>query len=101
MVRSRTMTAPTNLRGQVDREATTAAMFMKYWSQDTRSMGGSVTVFGVAHATPLHPFVASTCCMPRNPGSIRRAVDWKTTLNLPKTEFPMRADLARREPEWL
>ena len=34
-------------------------------------------------------------------GSIRRPVDWKTTLNLPKTEFPMRADLARREPEWL
>jgi isoleucyl-tRNA synthetase len=28
-------------------------------------------------------------------------VDWKTTLNLPKTEFPMRADLARREPAWL
>ncbi|MFL5305187.1 MAG: isoleucine--tRNA ligase [Polyangia bacterium] len=28
-------------------------------------------------------------------------MDWKTTLNLPKTEFPMRADLARREPEWL
>jgi isoleucyl-tRNA synthetase len=28
-------------------------------------------------------------------------VDWKATLNLPKTEFPMRADLARREPEWL
>jgi isoleucyl-tRNA synthetase len=28
-------------------------------------------------------------------------VDWKDTLNLPKTEFPMRADLARREPEWL
>ena len=34
-------------------------------------------------------------------GSIRRPVDWKTTLNLPKTDFPMRADLARREPEWL
>src|SRR3954447_12830268 len=32
---------------------------------------------------------------------LRRPVDWKTTLNLPKTEFPMRADLARREPEWL
>ncbi len=32
---------------------------------------------------------------------MRRPVDWKTTLNLPKTEFPMRADLARREPEWL
>jgi len=28
-------------------------------------------------------------------------VDWKNTLNLPKTEFPMRADLARREPLWL
>ena len=33
--------------------------------------------------------------------SIRRPVDWKSTLNLPKTEFPMRADLARREPLWL
>src|SRR5262245_1718076 len=29
------------------------------------------------------------------------AVDWKATLKLPKTEFPMRADLARREPLWL
>ena len=28
-------------------------------------------------------------------------MDWKSTLNLPKTEFPMRADLARREPLWL
>jgi isoleucyl-tRNA synthetase len=28
-------------------------------------------------------------------------VDWKATLNLPRTEFPMRADLARREPLWL
>jgi isoleucyl-tRNA synthetase len=28
-------------------------------------------------------------------------IDWKGTLNLPKTEFPMRADLAKREPEWL
>jgi isoleucyl-tRNA synthetase len=28
-------------------------------------------------------------------------IDWKLTLNLPKTDFPMRADLARREPEWL
>jgi isoleucyl-tRNA synthetase len=32
---------------------------------------------------------------------MRAPVDWKATLNLPKTEFPMRADLARREPEWL
>jgi isoleucyl-tRNA synthetase len=28
-------------------------------------------------------------------------VDWKSTLNLPRTEFPMRADLAKREPLWL
>jgi isoleucyl-tRNA synthetase len=28
-------------------------------------------------------------------------VDWKATLNLPKTEFAMRADLAKREPQWL
>ncbi len=32
---------------------------------------------------------------------MRALVDWKNTLNLPKTEFPMRADLARREPLWL
>ncbi len=28
-------------------------------------------------------------------------MDWKSTLNLPKTEFPMRADMGRREPVWL
>jgi isoleucyl-tRNA synthetase len=28
-------------------------------------------------------------------------LDWKSTLCLPKTDFPMRADLARREPLWL
>src|SRR5712691_7676844 len=27
-------------------------------------------------------------------------MDYRLTLNLPKTEFPMRADLARREPEF-
>jgi isoleucyl-tRNA synthetase len=29
------------------------------------------------------------------------SVDYKDTLNLPKTEFPMRAGLPQREPEWL
>ncbi|MGV8082503.1 MAG: isoleucine--tRNA ligase [Coriobacteriia bacterium] len=29
------------------------------------------------------------------------AQDYKETLNLPRTEFPMRANLATREPEWL
>ena len=28
-------------------------------------------------------------------------MDWKKTLNLPRTEFAMRADLAKREPAWL
>ena len=27
--------------------------------------------------------------------------DYKSTMNLPSTEFPMRANLAKREPEWL
>ncbi|MCT4683083.1 MAG: class I tRNA ligase family protein, partial [Roseicyclus sp.] len=29
------------------------------------------------------------------------SVDYKDTLNLPKTEFPMRAGLPKREPDWL
>ncbi len=28
-------------------------------------------------------------------------MDYKSTMNLPQTEFPMRASLATREPEWL
>jgi len=28
-------------------------------------------------------------------------VDYKHTINLPQTDFPMKADLARREPHWL
>src|SRR5664279_2763963 len=43
MVFSRTMTAPTNLRGQVERDATTLAMFMKYSSQEARSGMGIST----------------------------------------------------------
>ncbi|MFT5066497.1 MAG: isoleucyl-tRNA synthetase, partial [Reinekea sp.] len=27
--------------------------------------------------------------------------DYKATLNLPRTEFPMRAGLPKREPDWL
>ena len=27
--------------------------------------------------------------------------DYKDTLNLPQTEFPMRAGLPKREPDWL
>jgi hypothetical protein len=43
MVFSRTITAPTNLRGHVDRDATTLAMFMKYSSQEARSAMGIST----------------------------------------------------------
>lgn len=43
MVFSRTMTAPTNLRGQVERDATTLAMFMKYSSQEALSGMGIST----------------------------------------------------------
>ena len=28
-------------------------------------------------------------------------LEYKTTLNLPQTDFPMRAGLPKREPEWL
>ena len=28
-------------------------------------------------------------------------LDYKDTLNLPKTDFPMRAGLPKREPDWL
>ncbi|SNR63311.1 isoleucine--tRNA ligase [Puniceibacterium sediminis] len=35
------------------------------------------------------------------PETTAETVDYKTTLNLPKTDFPMRAGLPKREPEWL
>src|SRR5205807_827796 len=36
------------------------------------------------------------------PGNILRDMaDYKDTLNLPETPFPMRGDLARREPQWV
>src|SRR5688500_8063104 len=36
---------------------------------------------------------------PRRPAF--RMTDYKDTINLPQTEFPMKADLARREPDML
>ena len=29
------------------------------------------------------------------------AIDYRSTLNLPDTPFPMRGDLAKREPAWV
>src|SRR3954468_3059548 len=47
-------------------------------------------------------------CAPRLPPMLpRRAnisspmADYKDTLNLPETPFPMRGDLAKREPQWV
>ena len=40
--------------------------------------------------------------MSREQGTISRPMaDYKSTLNLPDTAFPMRGDLARREPQWI
>src|SRR3982750_2654529 len=38
----------------------------------------------------------------QRPGStLRDMADYKDTLNLPETPFPMRGDLAKREPQWV
>ena len=40
--------------------------------------------------------------MPRQPSEIMSTTpDYKTTLNLPDTPFPMRGDLGKREPGWI
>src|SRR5690242_2148436 len=47
-------------------------------------------------------------CAPRSQRTLSRQghgsrtmADYKSTLNLPDTSFPMRGDLARREPQWV
>ena len=37
---------------------------------------------------------------PRKAGGTPASV-WRDTLNLPDTPFPMRGDLAKREPQWV
>ncbi|GAB5448167.1 isoleucine--tRNA ligase [Gymnodinialimonas sp.] len=41
------------------------------------------------------------CADHTTPVSGDEPMDYKATLNLPKTDFPMRAGLPKREPEWL
>src|SRR5690606_17702780 len=77
IVRLRTRTAPTYLRGHVERVATTCAMLMKYSSQLARGR--------------LSSGIRCMVC-----GSVSK---YKETVNLPETAFPMRGDLAKREPE--
>ncbi|OAI52228.1 isoleucine--tRNA ligase [Betaproteobacteria bacterium SCGC AG-212-J23] len=50
----------------------------------------------------------SASCATQSPGTRRRPentlghmADYKDTLNLPDTPFPMRGDLAKREPQWV
>src|SRR6266545_3490769 len=38
---------------------------------------------------------------PRRGNFLPDMADYKDTLNLPETPFPMRGDLARREPQWV
>src|SRR6185503_13740297 len=56
--------------------------------------------------------MTSASCATRSPATRRRRgnisphfptamADYKDTLNLPDTPFPMRGDLARREPQWV
>src|SRR5882724_6138905 len=102
MIRLRTITAPTYLRGQVERVATTCAMLMKYSSHDARGRSSS--------AMP-HPNSRRTRWRADGGGGIgygRRLMSgqetkskYKDTVILPDTPFPMRGDLARREPEIL
>ena len=35
------------------------------------------------------------------PNETTTRIDYKSTLNLPETPFPMRGDLAKREPGWV
>src|SRR5438445_12882364 len=37
----------------------------------------------------------------RRDSILRNMADYKDTLNLPETPFPMRGDLAKREPQWV
>src|ERR1041385_7134767 len=37
----------------------------------------------------------------RRDSILRSMADYKDTLNLPETPFPMRGDLAKREPQWV
>src|SRR5262249_7115979 len=66
---------------------------------------GDVHEVGVPRYTLLH---AQTLPSPSDTGSaivprptMDQERDYKATLNLPKTEFPMRANLAQKEPELL
>src|ERR1051325_2876943 len=43
----------------------------------------------------------SRAMRPRPGSTLRDMADYKDTLNLPETSFPMRGDLAKREPQWV
>ena len=65
---------------------------------DPRRRGGRAAISPRDVTSSLQPIHAldDNTRMPDDPKT-----DYKTTLNLPDTPFPMRGDLARREPEWV
>src|SRR5512145_2937029 len=98
MVLLRTMTAPTYLRGHVDRVATTCAMLMKYSSHEARGRISSV----MQPSSPPKPGSRNGRCYgPRPMSGQESKAKYKDTVILPDTPFPMRGDLAKREPEIL
>src|SRR6185369_9293845 len=74
MFLSRTMTAPTCFRSQVARVATSTAIRMKYWSQETRSRGLMVG-FAKLHLTTCgrHGLVRRVTRISRRMGTVAAA----------------------------
>src|SRR5580704_13388018 len=71
MLLSRTMTAPTNLRSQVERVDTSRAMFMKYSSHEARArppaLGGKSMRGALLRRSPAHKSGRPPCRAPAQP----------------------------------
>src|SRR5262249_57969506 len=97
------MAAPTYLRGQVERVATTCAMLMKYSSHDARGRGASGWLMRGSVACP--PVYSAALMSGKDPKDAKPEGKTKgkyaDTVMLPDTRFPMKADLAQREPAFI
>src|SRR3954468_17973732 len=60
-----------------------------------------------SYATKRNSTTSTRCArrsrrtQPRRASTLHDMADYKDTLNLPETPFPMRGDLAKREPQWV
>src|SRR3954465_3259013 len=60
-----------------------------------------------SYATKRNSTTSTRCArrsrgtQPRRASTLPDMADYKDTLNLPDTAFPMRGDLAKREPQWV